>query len=151
MKTKNTSAPNNLFMKQHFDAVMDHLAFGISMHNVGSKMGNHTLPFVKSTLEISAKNPKLIPGYTELPEFMKCSQTEKDFKLFASEANETLGMLAQSQSSVGKVAYAYALAFYQNVENAANKNVEGAKPVYKKLKKEFDKYVSAPDTLSLAA
>lgn len=138
-------------MKQHFDAVMDHLAFGISIPASGSKMGNHTLPFVKSTLEISAMNPKLIPGYSGLPEFMKCSQTEKDFKLFASEANEALGIMADTKNAVGNVAYAYALAFFQNVEDAANKNVDGAKPVYRKLKKEFEKYVAAPESLSMVA
>ena len=154
MKTSRQSkTPGTSYMKKHFEAVMVPLCFGINFPDQKKydKITNGKIPFVKKALEISAKHPRLIPGYSELPEFMKGEQAEHDLKIFASEAKEVVEIIFNSEGSVSYIAYAYALAFYENVKFAATQNVSTAGPVYNSLKRKFAKEIGHSRSGRIAA
>ena len=145
MKTKTINAENkSSYMKEHFDAVMYHLSFGVTLPEgkENRKITHGSIPFVKKALEISARHPQFIPGYGGLPTFMKCKQTERDLKLFASEAKEVLSIITKENGSVSYLAYAYAKALYENVQHAAVKKNVSARTDYNKLKKHYTENVS---------
>lgn len=143
MKTKTTPTPikinPEIYMQEHFKAVMHYLSFGVRFPSQ-IKKGNvelEYLAFVRKALECSAKHPQLIPGYTELPNVVRDNEMKKDLKMFASDATESLNKIWESNGKVDYAAYAYAVAFLENVKNAADKKVNVGEKVYKELQKEF--------------
>ena len=144
MKTKsNPNIPTNIYMEEHFNALMHYLSFGVSFPQEmkSHKIMNGKLPFVKKTLEYSAKHPELIPGYESLPIFQKDKQMERDLKMFASDATETLDKISENKGAVGYIAYAYAVAFLENAKHASEKKINAGTRVYNELKKEFQTHL----------
>ncbi len=142
MKTTSTNTFNinpKIYMEAHFSAVMEYLCFGVNTYQEPKKSksepANYSL--VKKVLEYSAKHPELIPGYTNLPKYQKDKQMNKDLKMFASDASETLDKIAEQKGSINRIAYAYALAFIENTKLAADNKVTSGVRVYRELKKEF--------------
>lgn len=139
MKSKTSFTLPASYMEEHFNSVMNYLSFGVvcpyEMRN--QKVMNGKLPFVKKTLEYSAKHPELIPGYENLPNHSKDKSTLKNLKMFASDAGETLEKISKKNGAVDYVAYAYALAFYENAHNASTHKINAATRIYKELQKEL--------------
>ena len=142
MKAKtNHAIIGKSYLAEHFDSVMQYLSFGVtfSEDKRTERVTNGKLPFVRKALEYSIRYPQLIPGFENLSEYQKDENMKRNLKIFASEANETLEIIEERKGSVGYLAYAYAIAFFENVKAAADHNIASAKPVYNLFKKKFPK------------
>src|SRR5690349_8644184 len=103
------------------------------------KMSDGTTTFVKKALDYATTNPNLLPSFLNLAEFRidieatdTLVQLQRPLDQVSSNLNDTI-MLSGSE------AYRSALAFYNNVKQAAKLNVAGAKTIAEDLRIRFEK------------
>jgi hypothetical protein len=109
------------------------------------KMSDGTTTFVKKALDYATTNPNLLPSFLNLDEFRidieatdTLVQLQRPLEQVTSNLNDTI-MLSGSE------AYRSALAFYNNVKQAAKLNVAGAKPIAEDLRIRFEKAAGKRD------
>jgi hypothetical protein len=103
------------------------------------KMSDGTTTFVKKALDYATTNPTLLPSFLNLEAFRididatdTLVQLQRPLEQVTSNLNDTI-MLSGSE------AYRSALAFYNNVKQAAKLNVAGAKTIAEDLRVRFEK------------
>jgi hypothetical protein len=101
------------------------------------KMGDKSLAFVEKAHDYAADNPVLVPSFLDMAAF------DVDFA-DVHGLWSTLTLIKQLEEAVedtvmtaGSEAYHAALAFYHNVQAAAQDDIPGAKAIFADLKTRF--------------
>jgi hypothetical protein len=101
------------------------------------KKGDKSSSFVEKTFEFTKTNPEFIPTYMSAAEIEIDITDSNSLIGLVSVATQVYNALDDTMMVVGSEAYRDALAYYNNVQKAADMNVHGAKAVYEELKKRF--------------
>lgn len=135
------TAANKTAILQKIDEIRALLPFLASLtpdeRRTLPKLGEKTMAFDVKAANYMETNPKLVPGFVEMPELVK------DRALFAPlyEIVRALGSLNNAVDDtatlVGHEIYIAELAFYQNVRQAAKRGITGAQTIFDDLKTRF--------------
>ena len=102
-----------------------------------SKLGDKTSGFDLKCRDYMEQNPALVPGFVNMQDFgnfctllAQMNEIGRDFVPVSQAFDDTV-------IQVGHQIYSAELAFYQNVVQAAKRNVPGAQAIYDDLKVRF--------------
>ena len=101
------------------------------------KKGDKSDSFVTKSFEFSKTNPEFLPFYVNQQEFEIDITDASNLLAVATVANQIANAVDDTMMTAGSEAYYAALAYYNNVQQAASANVAGAKAIYDELKKRF--------------
>lgn len=89
-------------------------------------------------------HPELVPSYVNVPEMGKDSALWEVLAELASCAREICEGILDTQQAVGNDLFLAYLSFYQNVGQAAKRNVPGSTAIYDSLKPYFQRSSTPP-------
>jgi hypothetical protein len=100
-------------------------------------VGLKNLGFIQTAYTLAQTNPSLVPGYLSMAEF-KAAMEDMERKRTLLTGIEQLGKtVSDSMMADSDSAFHDALDFYNYVKSAARQRVNGAEPVYDRLKSYF--------------
>ncbi|MFA4907516.1 MAG: hypothetical protein WC602_04555 [archaeon] len=103
------------------------------------KMADKTLPFVEKVVEYIKLNPEFTPAYLNVTEMNKDFEAHGQLMGFLRRLKSLIANLEDTALITGSEAYKPALAYYNNVKQAAKMDILMAKTIYNELKKRFEK------------
>ena len=101
------------------------------------KIGEKTAGFDDKCRRYMEQNPTLVPGFVDMDEFTKDCTLLDQLKDVATKLDAVASNVDDSVLLVGSEVYNAELAFYQNVAQAAKRDVPGAQTIYDDLKSRF--------------
>jgi hypothetical protein len=110
------------------------------MPNIGTERGGMVDTF---TIEMGL-HPDLIPTYVDMPELAIDSALFTQLDTIKACANELCEGINDTHQAVGSDMYLAYLSFYNNVKQAAKRNVPGANTVLDNLKRFFPRGGGTP-------
>jgi len=102
-----------------------------------AKIAVGSVGWMEEVLNYMTANPKFVPPYVTVSKVSNQVELTKKLAPIAAAVDQVNSMLDSTFAVVGSQAYAAARSFYVSVEDAAKKNVPGAKAIYEELKKRF--------------
>ncbi len=110
-------------------------------------MANKSQSFVEKALEVGRNNPIMVPQFTNIE---RATKNVGSWKLLRSVNSDLMSLSSQyddTMAAAGSDAYRAALDIYSYIQNAAKRNVPGAKPLLEELKPYFERSKQPDDTL----
>jgi hypothetical protein len=102
-----------------------------------AKMSDKSIPFVSKVLEYFVTEPKFAPPYVNMESVKRDYEATTALLNLRRQLNKIMSTIEDTAILSGSEAYVAALAYYNSVKRAAQKNVPGAKVVYEDLNKRF--------------
>ncbi len=101
------------------------------------KLGEKTLAFDVKASNYMETNPKLVPGFVEMPELIKDRALYTPLAEIVRALSALNNAVDDTATLVGHEIYIAELAFYQNVRQAAKRGITGAQTIFDDLKTRF--------------
>jgi hypothetical protein len=124
------------------DTIFTTLAFGINLTNEErqtlAKPGDDKLPFMIKVMQYANSNAALRPAFASLPEAQKDEKLNTDLQPIDGRINQLLEIVQDTRLATQVELYDYCRLFYNNVQEAAKRNVPGSEAIYMDLKQYFD-------------
>lgn len=101
------------------------------------KMADNTIPFVQKGLAYMGTNPEFVPPYVDPAELARDFGLSAGYLRLLALATQIVSALTDVATEAGSEAYVAVLAYYNSVQQAAKRNVPGAKDIYEDLRQRF--------------
>jgi hypothetical protein len=101
------------------------------------KVGDKAFTFVNKALAYTKTNPEFVPSYLNVPDFEIDLNDADGHPAIVTVINQLYNYFDDTKLTSRSEAYAAALYYYGNVQQAASVNLPGAKAIYDDLKQYF--------------
>ena len=98
------------------------------------RMSGKAIDFVYKAYDHAKDNPKLVPGYLEVPEMKKDMEAVNKLNDIMAPLELLCSLIDDSIALAGSEAYVAALAFFTAVKGAAKMNIPGSEQIYESLR-----------------
>ena len=103
------------------------------------KMADKSVPFVEKAAEYAQSRQDFTPPFLEINELVIDMKAVEDLTKVYREAEQLCKNLNDTILLSGSEAYSEALAYYQAIKQAANRNIPDAKTIYDDLRRRFER------------
>lgn len=114
-----------------------HVSLSDDERKGGFKLGDKTSSFLEKGKTYMEQAPQFIPAYTDKAETFRDANYTLKMLTIVRKMQPILTEIEDMATIAGVEALSSVLSYYNNVRDAANKGIPGAKDIYEDLKKRF--------------